>query len=143
MFDEVAGTVATAVISAAGSDVWAAMREGLARLLGRGDGRREQAELERLDRTASELSAAGLDEEGRIRLHQSWQTRLETVLEGLDEDERDRVVARLRALVEQYAPRAAQDGGGISGNVFHGPTSIQSGSGNQQTNNFGGFGPGA
>ncbi|WP_060888134.1 hypothetical protein [Streptomyces caniscabiei] len=47
---------------------------------------RESRELERLDRSASELSTAGQDEVERLRVrHEAvWRSRIETLLEDLD-----------------------------------------------------------
>ncbi|MFE5123695.1 hypothetical protein [Streptomyces sp. NPDC056669] len=111
MLDDVAGLVVAGIVQAAGTDAWAAMRDRIARLLGRGDAGRERAELDRLDRTTSDLEDPGLSEEERTLLRQSWQVRLRRLLEGLDEGERARVVAALRAMVEPYAQSAQRDGG--------------------------------
>ncbi|MEE4596666.1 hypothetical protein V2J94_33065 [Streptomyces sp. DSM 41524] len=137
MVDDVAGQVAAAMVQAAGSDAWAAMRDRIARLLGRGDAGRERAELERLDRTTSELEDPELSEEERTLFRQTWQARFRRFLEGLDESERGRVVAELRVLVEPYGEPARRDGGGVRNNTFSGPTAVQTGTGNQQTNHFG------
>ncbi|MGA6160375.1 hypothetical protein ACPEIC_44460 [Stenotrophomonas sp. NPDC087984] len=88
MLDDVAGLVVAGIVQAAGTDAWAARRDRIARLLGRGDAGREWAELERLDRTTSDLEDSGLSEEERTLLRQSWQVRLRRFLEGLDEGER-------------------------------------------------------
>ncbi|MER7394531.1 hypothetical protein ABT381_03305 [Streptomyces sp. NPDC000151] len=135
MFNEVAGLVATGILQAAGTDAWSAMRARLARLLGGGDARREQAELERLDRTTSDLAAGELSEEERTLLCQSWQARFRRFLEGLGESERRQVVAELRALMEPYT-EPTQENGAVSGNTFNGPTAVQAGTGNQQVNHF-------
>ncbi|MGW3747230.1 hypothetical protein ACWD62_43770 [Streptomyces sp. NPDC005146] len=78
----------------------------MARLIGRGESEREQAELERLDRTRAVLEAAqDGNETERVQIAQAavWQTRLETLLEELPETERQQVVAELKALVAQAA----------------------------------------
>ncbi|MBP8538247.1 hypothetical protein [Streptomyces sp. MK37H] len=137
MLDDVAGQVAAAILQAAGSDAWAAMRDRIARLLGRGDAGRERAELERLDRTTSDLEDPELSEEERTLFRQTWQARFRRFLEGLDEGERERVVAELRALVEPYGEPARRDGGLVRNNTFSGPTAVQTGTDNQQTNYFG------
>ncbi|MGX5397516.1 hypothetical protein ACWLMY_37590 [Streptomyces anulatus] len=100
----VAAAGGSAVVQAAGTDAWNGIREGFARLFGRGEPGREQAELERLDQTRSVLEAAG-DGEGaqRVQIAQvsRWQTRLETLLEELPAAEQQLVVAELQALVAQ------------------------------------------
>jgi hypothetical protein len=81
----------TAVVQAAGTDAWRAMRSGFARVMGRGSDRQEHAELVRLDQTAEQLEA---------RLAGMWQTRLEVWLEGLNQQERAQVAAQLRELLD-------------------------------------------
>jgi hypothetical protein len=123
-----------AVVQAVGTDVWVAFRRRAAGLFGRGNAQREQDELERLDRTASALGAAG-DEEV-LRQETSWGARFEMLLEGLDDPEREQVATELRALVahvEQTQPR----GDAVSGNTFRGPVAFQVGSNNRQDNHFG------
>ncbi|MFE9882489.1 hypothetical protein [Streptomyces sp. NPDC005784] len=102
----------TAVVSAAGTDAWGALRQAVARWFGRGDNGREQAELERLDRTAAALRAEGADGLERVRNHEmsSWQTRFETALESLNDAERLRIAAALRDLLAEHAPAR----GGVS-----------------------------
>ncbi|MFB7611098.1 hypothetical protein [Streptomyces gardneri] len=98
-----------AIVQAAATDAWAGMRSGVARILGRGDTGREQAELERLDQTRAELESAG-DAVGAERVQTvlvtRWQTRLEMLLEQLPEGERQQVAAELQALVEQARSQA-------------------------------------
>ncbi|MFD8639529.1 hypothetical protein ACFV14_04380 [Streptomyces zaomyceticus] len=98
-----------AIVQAAATDAWAGMRSGVARILGRGDTGREQAELERLDQTRAELESAG-DGAGAERVQTvlvtRWQTRLEMLLELLSEGERQQVAAELQALVEQARSQA-------------------------------------
>ncbi|MFD7447032.1 hypothetical protein [Streptomyces sp. NPDC059909] len=131
----------TAVVQAAGTDAWNGFRSGVARLLGRGDPAREQAELERLDQTATDLRELEPAESERIQIRQeaSWQTRFETLLESVsDDEERARVAEALRALIDEQTARKGGDGGGaVSGNTFHGPTAIQTGTGNRMDNHFG------
>jgi hypothetical protein len=99
----------TAVVQAAGKDAWAGCRGRVARWFARGDSRREQAALERLDRTAAELEAAGPGEVERVRAGQeaSWQTSFETLLEGLDVEEQQRAADELRDLLADFAGRRA------------------------------------
>ncbi|MFJ5015911.1 hypothetical protein [Streptomyces griseoluteus] len=100
----VAGAGGGAIVQAAGTDAWAGIRSGVARILGRGEAGREQAELERLDQTRAELESAGDSPEAeRVQtvLATRWQTRLEMLFEQLPEEERQQVAAELQALVEQ------------------------------------------
>ncbi|MFJ3861728.1 hypothetical protein ACIPRL_36590 [Streptomyces sp. NPDC090085] len=99
----------TAVVQAAGTDVWTGFRQGVAGWFGRGgNAQRESAELERLDRTASALEAASPDQVERMRLRQeaSWEAWFIAFLEGLDEVQREQAVGELRALLGQDAPQA-------------------------------------
>ncbi|MGW4222876.1 hypothetical protein ACWEG1_05405 [Streptomyces bauhiniae] len=93
----------SAVVQAAGTDAWSAMRTGFARLLGQGETTREQRELERLDRTQSVLEAATADEIEQVRVAQAaaWSSRLEMLLEELPDAQRQQVANELRALVDQ------------------------------------------
>ncbi|MFF3391328.1 hypothetical protein ACFYW1_10430 [Streptomyces sp. NPDC002669] len=129
-----------AIVQAAGTDAWNGIRGAVARLIGRGETGREQAELERLDRTRAVLEAAREGEESeRVQIAQvaAWQTRLETLLEGLPEADQAQVVAELEALVAQAA--AAQTTETVH-NDFRGATFTHSqvqGSGTMTvTNNF-------
>ncbi|RLV10193.1 hypothetical protein CTZ27_02905 [Streptomyces griseocarneus] len=102
-----------AIVQAAGTDAWAGIRAGTARLFGRGDAGREQAELERLDRTQAVLVAAQEGEEAeRAQMTQVavWQTRLEALLEGLSDAERRQVVAELGSLVARAAGARPPEG---------------------------------
>ncbi|MEU5416641.1 hypothetical protein [Streptomyces clavifer] len=93
-----------AIVQAAGTDAWNGIRGGFARLFGRGEAGREQAELERLDQTRAALAAAQEgDDVQRVEIAQvaRWQTRLEVLLEELPEAEQRQVVAELRTLVAQ------------------------------------------
>jgi hypothetical protein len=129
----------TAVVQAAGTDAWEGLRDRLARWFGRGDTERERGELERLDRGAAELEAAGPGDAERLRVRQevAWTTRIETLLEALDEQRRAEAAAELRQLLEQAAPQPAGGGGLVSGNVFNGPTAVQAGDHNRQDVRFG------
>ncbi|WP_328792400.1 hypothetical protein [Streptomyces sp. NBC_00273] len=150
MLDEamvaLAASVGSGVVQAAGTDAWSALRNRLARLFGRGDRQQETVQLERLDRTAAELTAVGQDGNGpegngneeRSRHGAAWRTRTEDLLEGLDPDARTAAAAELRALLDEaaQAARPAAGGAGFTGNVFLGPTAAQSGHGNIQVNRF-------
>jgi hypothetical protein len=125
----------SAVVQAAGTDAWEGIRRRVAKLLGRGDARREQTELDRLDQTAKSLRAdTGEAAQGqRARQEAAWQTRFEMLLEGLDEPDQSRAVAELQALISAAAGRAA----GVSGNTFNGPAAFMAGHCNIQENRFG------
>jgi hypothetical protein len=99
-----------AIVQAAGTDAWAGIRSGVARILGRGESDREQAELERLDQTRAELESASDGAEAeRVQtvLVTRWQTRLEMLLEQLPDEERQQVAAELQALVQQAHAQAS------------------------------------
>lgn len=129
----------TAVVQAAGTDMWAGLRQAVAGWFGRGDEQRQRAELERLDRTAGEL--AGLRdadaERERIRQEEVWRARIEDLLESLDDGERARAAEELRALLRRGAPEGAvsagrgglaaggdidirAEGGSVAAGVIHG-----------------------
>ncbi|MFD8236850.1 hypothetical protein ACFV20_33855 [Streptomyces sp. NPDC059696] len=127
----------TAVVQAAGTDVWAGCRQRVARLLGRGDTDREQDELDQLDQTAAALEAAGSSgaaERTRNDQEAVWRTRFEALLLSLHGVERERAAAELRALTEE---RAAAGGLSVFHNTYYGPTASQTGDHNEQTNHFG------
>ncbi|WP_105972246.1 hypothetical protein [Streptomyces geranii] len=108
-----------AIVQAAGSDAWEGLRARVAQLLGR-EGQSQQAVLERLDRTRTELEqaagAAGDSGDARAVARQEtvWQTRIEDFLDGLDDVEREEAAAQLEALLEWAAAQRAQ-GGDASG----------------------------
>jgi hypothetical protein len=129
----------SAVVQAAGSDMWEGLRSRLARWFGRGDAERERGELERLDRSAGDLAGADAGAAERIRMRQeaAWQTRIETLFENLaDDDQRSRAAAELRQLLEEAAPATTGDAGLVSGNTFNGPTAFQAGERNRQDVRF-------
>ncbi|MCC5480491.1 hypothetical protein [Streptomyces barringtoniae] len=129
-----------AVVQAAGSDAWEGLRNQLARWFGRGDAERERGELERLERSAAGLAAAGPDTLDRVRARQGavWQTRIENLLEALDTDEqRAQAATELRQLLEETTPASGDGAGLVSGNTFNGPTAVQAGNHNRQDVRFG------
>jgi len=96
----------TAVVQAAGKDAWAGFRGRIAKWFGRGDIGREQDALERLDRTAAALEAAGPGDVERVQQvgqQASWQTMFEILLEGLVGEEQQRATADLRDLLADFA----------------------------------------
>ncbi|MFF9341298.1 MULTISPECIES: hypothetical protein [unclassified Streptomyces] len=90
-----------AVVQAAGTDAWYAVRQRVAELFGRGDAERGRAELERLDRTARALEPGAATDPDREQSHQEgfWQGRFEALLESLDAGDRERTAQDLRALL--------------------------------------------
>jgi hypothetical protein len=86
------------VVTAATTDAWEACRRGFARLLSRGDPRKEQLAEQRLEETREQLTAAEGSDLDRTRAAQAaeWKTRLADLLEEDPDAEAD-----LRALVEQ------------------------------------------
>lgn len=113
----------TAVVQAAGTDAWTELRQAVARWFGRGDRQRERVELERLDQSAGELemAEAAMVERERIRQEAAWQTRIEAMLENLDDTERAQAAEELRNLLAQHTPQggalAGQGGLAVGGNV--------------------------
>lgn len=101
-----------AVVQAAGTDAWQAVRERVAELFGRDDTERGRAELERLDRTARALAPGAADDPEREALRQegAWQGRFESLLESLDAAAQERAVRDLRALLAV----AAAPGGDVA-----------------------------
>lgn len=120
----VAASGGAAVVQAAGTDAWEGFRRAAAHWFGRGDAQRERAELERLDRSAAELAAAGSDDAAndvRARQITVWQTRFEMMLEALPEEGQTEAVAELRTLLEHHAApsgvSATRDGVAVGGDV--------------------------
>ncbi|WP_328680871.1 hypothetical protein OG905_35555 [Streptomyces sp. NBC_00322] len=126
----------TAVVQVASTDAWAEFRNRVARLIARGSRERELVELQRLDRTAALLTAE-CDEAAEIGQVAAWQAHFEALLDRLQGAERDSAIAELRALVEGSTARNRDGGGNLTGNVFHGPTAVQTGSDSRQDNHFG------
>ncbi|MET9412134.1 hypothetical protein ABZX90_41425 [Streptomyces sp. NPDC002935] len=108
----------TAVVQAAGTDAWNGFRQAVARWFGRGNAQREQAELERLDQTATALQTTdpAQAELARISQEASWQARIEAMLESLDEGERDQAADQLRGLLAKHVPeiRVTAGPGGVA-----------------------------
>ncbi|MEU8177431.1 hypothetical protein AB0C14_31545 [Microbispora hainanensis] len=139
MLEWVAAAIAaggTAVVQAAGTDAWGIVRQRAARLLSRDDPERERTELMRLDQTALDLASPAAGEAALVRARQeaAWAARFEMLLESLGEAERERVAHELNDLADQARQASA---GGVSGNVFRGPTAFQVGDNNRQDNHFG------
>ncbi|MFC8031935.1 hypothetical protein ACFUVU_03795 [Streptomyces griseoincarnatus] len=92
-----------AIVQAAGTDAWNGVRSGIARVLGRGEEAREQAELERLDRTRTVLDAASEGEFNRVQAAQAavWQNRLEMLLEELPDAQRQQAAVEIQNVIER------------------------------------------
>ncbi|MEV5885809.1 hypothetical protein AB0L74_24345 [Streptomyces sp. NPDC052020] len=67
--------------------------------------------LERLDHDARALADGDGDTRVRVGRQAAWQARFETVLEELDDEERESAAEGLRALLGTYATGATGDGG--------------------------------
>jgi hypothetical protein len=98
-----ASAAGVAVAQAAGTDAWQSFRERVTRVFGRGPAPEaaQEAALDRLDRTATELESAdpGAAERVRDAAVAAWQTRFQDLMEDLDEDGREQTAAQLRELV--------------------------------------------
>ena len=83
------------VVAAASTDAWDACKRGFARLLGRGDPKKEQLAEQRLEETRQQLAGTDSDQ---VRAAQTaeWKTRLADLLQEDPDAE-----AHLRALVQQ------------------------------------------
>ena len=111
----------TAVVQAAGTDAWQSLREGVARWFGRGDERRANAALERLDRTEAAVRDGDPDACAEQRIE--WRARFADLLAELDEGERDAAGEELTRLLARLGGDAgpgvsAGDGGlAVGGDV--------------------------
>lgn len=112
----------SAVVQAAGTDAWTSFRQRVAAWFGRGDTERERAELERLDQTATALTAASPDGVERVRIRQeaSWETLFVMLLESLDDAEREQAATQLRALLEEQVAGASSGVSAGAGGVAAG-----------------------
>ena len=126
-----AGTLVTLMVT----DGWAQAKEKFARLLGRrrGDAQAVTVELEESRAQLTQAHSQG-DEQAAADVAAEWRSRLRRLLQ---EDPEAR--ALLKELVEQFAaggagPSATTE---IHHNTFHGPSPIQTGTGDQN-NTFGG-----
>ncbi|MFD9223431.1 hypothetical protein ACFWDI_26275 [Streptomyces sp. NPDC060064] len=107
-----------AVVQAAGTDAWAGFRSTIAAWFGRGNTQREQAEIERLDRSAAALETAGEErlERERIRQEAAWEALFAAFLEDLNDTEQEQAADGLRALLARQDHAGAPTGpGGVTG----------------------------
>jgi hypothetical protein len=86
------------VVAAATTDAWEAARRKFARVLGRGDPKKEQVADKRLEETRRQLAALTGQELGQAQLElaRAWQVRVADLLE-----ENPSVEAELRTVVEE------------------------------------------
>src|SRR5206468_12775818 len=88
-----AGTGAQSLVSAMASDAWAEVKDRFARLLSRGEPRREAAQCDRLDRDREVVLAGGTGD-----VEAGWRVRL---LDLLEDD--PAAASGLRALLAETA----------------------------------------
>lgn len=93
----------TALVSAMATDAWTSVKQGFARLLGRGDPERVEAAERRLERSRQELArrSGGELEQARADQAVAWKARLTDLLE--DDPAR---ATELRALIEAVSAQA-------------------------------------
>ncbi|MFE4582821.1 hypothetical protein [Streptomyces chartreusis] len=108
----VAAAGGTAVIAAAGTDLWTSFRDRLAKLLGRGDAEAEQTILQHLERTAAELPPASPNGSGatRSQLEAAWAGQIASILRTLPDYEGEELAGRLQELTAEIALRAKTRG---------------------------------
>jgi hypothetical protein len=125
------------VVAAATTDAWEAARRKFARLLGRGDPKKEQLAEKRLEETRQQLDGVSGQEleQARADLARAWQVRLTDLLEedpGAEAELRA-VVAEIRAQLptgtvatSDHTVAAGRDvnisasQGGVAAGVIHG-----------------------
>ncbi|MFJ7265395.1 hypothetical protein ACIQV3_01785 [Streptomyces sp. NPDC099050] len=96
----VAQAAGAALVAAAGTDAWTALRQGLVRFFSRSEPE-AQAVLLRLEGAPAEV--AGADPERLDRVTAVWRTRFEAFLGSLPEEERAVVEQQLRDLLPPLA----------------------------------------
>jgi hypothetical protein len=98
MLEALIALAGNTVVAAATTDLWEAARRKFARLLGRGDPKKEQLADKRLEETRQQLEGvSGRElEQAQADLARSWQVRLADLLE-----EDPGIEAELRAVVEE------------------------------------------
>jgi hypothetical protein len=122
------------IVAAVATDAWDVCKRGFARLLGRGDPKKERLQEQRLEETRQLLVGTG-SEQARDAQAVAWKTRLEDLIADNPDAE-----AELRALVQEiqaqlpdgtvsaadHAVAAGRDvnisasGSGIAAGVIHG-----------------------
>ncbi|WP_051838097.1 hypothetical protein [Streptomyces sp. NRRL WC-3742] len=126
-----AAATATGIVQAAGTDLWSAVRERVARLWRRGrsgaeqEDRAERATRERLEETGRELAAAEDRAAADGHWQDRWRTRLQDFLEDLPVEEQEAAVRELQAMLAetgaQPSPGVRADHGGVAagGNIHN------------------------
>jgi hypothetical protein len=96
------------VVAAASTDAWDACKRGFARLLGRGDPKKEQLAEQRLEETRQQLAGTDSDQ---VRAAQAaeWKTRLADLLQENPDAEADLLLATslfgdLAATLREHRP---------------------------------------
>ena len=125
------------VVAAATTDAWEAARRKFARLLGRGDSKKEQLADKRLEETRQQLDGVTGQklEKAQADLAKAWQVRMadlleedpgaEAELQSLVEEIRAQLPATVVSAVD-HAIAAGRDvtvsasGGGVAAGVLHG-----------------------
>lgn len=126
----------TAVVSAAGTDLWETFRSRVATLLGRGNDATERITLERLDRTAAELEPAAAAADNAS----TWASRFSDALEEASPEEQERLAAQLQELVDRInslQPTAGSGGiaiAGPGGVAVNGPNHVEARDGGYAAN---------
>ena len=116
--------VGNAVVRATGTPAWPAVRERVARCLGRGDPDRERDTATGLDETAASLTGPAADHTGWARADraEAWRARVAAFLDALAEGEQADAVADLAAVCELVGgPRTP--GVGAAGTAPSSPSS--------------------
>ena len=132
---ELATLAGQTVVKAAVTDAWEMVKRGIARLLARGDGEKEQRAEQRLEQTRGQLTGADdADlEQARSALAAQWATRLADLLEehpgleaelrGLVRQAQDALPAGMVSAAELAAGRdinVRASRGGVAAGVIHG-----------------------
>ncbi|MFD7607684.1 hypothetical protein ACFWAN_46120 [Streptomyces mirabilis] len=140
LFDDTVVWLLRSIKNGAGEGI----KSTVARWFSRGDAEREQAELERLDRTVEELQAApegAAGERALTRQEGAWLSRFQDRYDSLEDDQRAQALAELQTLLAEHASGAAAtagdggltaagnvtiqaDQGSIAAGVIHGGASI-------------------
>ena len=130
MLDEALTTLAaaggTAVVQAAGTDMWVSVRDRIARLFGRKETPQDRLMMEQLELTASLLASGetGTSAEAqRPRLEAAWQAQFESLLEHASGEEREGLAELLRDLID-LSRRSSQVSAGAGGLAAGGDINI-------------------
>ncbi|MER5553608.1 hypothetical protein ABT001_18390 [Streptomyces sp. NPDC002793] len=110
----------TAVVQAAGTEMWESVRDGVVQLCRRGPGRPEEAEPDgelerRLDQTARVIASDGSESDGEA---QFWRDNFLGLLSSAEDGARQRAEAELTRLVESVREAQARPGTTVHGNTY-------------------------